>query len=876
MRRYIDERMSRQRVPMHEVTDREEGPLDIHELINKFFRRRKLFFYIAVPIFLVLVISQITKPYRPIYRATFDVGITREQPSETFFSGSRVGEMSTVQIGAVTQRVIASLLSVNLAEKVVEDLSLYAFVENANSDLRVEATIKNDFDQPYGPLRIKIINGSVIMVREGDKTVDSIFGQVVIFKNGAQIKEGILNEKIDFGFCDIKIVALSKNVLKKTYTLTIYPKGTLAFALRNSVSIRVLEADRIEQEFGSSGVPFSGEGASKQLVMARSIFPGMNLIGILRIDVHWGNPGDALKIADALSQQILVSDRSEKSQQFTQSKAFIDSQLVFYKGNLNKLEDEVRQFKESKNIADLRASTQALIAQVSELESIKNQLQIEQNVLGDLNAYLANPAAVGDTAPNYAVSLLSDAVLREFYSELLQAEANLRGRLREYSSSHPRVMEIRARLAGLKEQLKEEIGKRMSSIKTEIAGYNTQIRFLQSKLDNVPLDEVSLARLERDRETAEKLYTFFAEKLEETRVQEAAVTSDLKIVNPPLVSPSAVNSRGRLRGGIISIILAVMAGTFAVFVVEYLDNTIKEPEKVMKKVGVPLFESIPSIGNETDGAKQQSLLAKIGITDIIDFVARRIIRSKSEDSHEPVRLLNDDMNSPEFEAFRKLAVSLDFVHPYKKYRVLYVTSSGPEEGKTFITLNLGYVIGTMGKKVMLIDTDFRKKSGHLTEVTKLKKELGLFDILMGSVEPQDVMLHLNTASMSGKKNEGGKIDLLPLGKIPPNPFVFLESDRMKSLIADLKDTYEYLVIDGVPLLLFADAAYLANFADGVLLAARYGKTTTKELENSRDILLGAKSNIIGVVMNDVPKTRGSYYYHHYYKYYSKYYKSEKA
>jgi capsular exopolysaccharide synthesis family protein len=241
-----------------------------------------------------------------------------------------------------------------------------------------------------------------------------------------------------------------------------------------------------------------------------------------------------------------------------------------------------------------------------------------------------------------------------------------------------------------------------------------------------------------------------------------------------------------------------------------------------------------------------------------------------------VRLLNDDLNSPEFEAFRKLAVNLDFVHPYKKYRVLYVTSSGPEEGKTFIALNLGYVIGTMGKKVMLIDTDFRKKTGHLTEVTKLKRELGLFDILMGAVEPQDVTLHVNANPKGSKKENKNKIDLLPLGKIPPNPFVFLESDKMKSLIADLKNTYDYLIIDGVPLLLFADAAYLANFADGVLLAARYGKTTSKELETSRDILLGAKSNIIGVVMNDVPKTRGSYYYHHYYKYYSKYYKSEQA
>jgi capsular exopolysaccharide synthesis family protein len=865
--------MSRQQPTASERGDEGERPIDIHELINNFFRRKRLFLYVSIPLFLVLLIYQVAKPYSPVYRATFDVGITQERASETFFSGSRMNEMPTVQIGAVTQRVIASILSVNLAEKVVDDLSLYAFVENANYDLKVDAVVKRDFNQPFGPLKITIVNGSVSLVNDDDKTVDKFFGQVRIYKDGEHIKDGILNEKIDLDFCELTISALNKNALGKTYTLTIYPKSRLALALRNSLSINVLEADRIDQEFGSSGVPFSGEGASKQLVMAKSIFPGMNLIGILRIDVNWGNPEDALRIANALSKQILISDRVEKSQQFTQSKTFIDSQLIFYQGNLNKLEDDVRRFKESKNIADLRASTQALIAQVSELESKKNQLEIEQNVLGDLSAYLVSPATVGDTTPNYAVTMLSDAVLREFYTELLQAEAELRGRLKEYSSNHPKVMEIRARLGGLREQLKDEIGKRMSSVKTEIAGYNTQIRFLQGKLDNVPLDEVNLARLERDRETAEKLYTFFAEKLEETRVQEAAVTSDLKIINPPIVSPAAVNRRGRLRGGIVSLILALMAGGAAVVAVEYLDNTIRDPDKVMKKIGLSLFESIPAI---TDEVKKKSFFDRIGITDDFRFIMKYVRRRDSKGSQAEVRLLDTDMNSPEFEAFRKLAVNLDFVHPYKKYRVLYITSSGPEEGKTFLAFNLGYVIGSMGKKVMLIDTDFRKKSGHLTDVTKLKKELGLFDILMGAVEPQDVTLHVNSTPKAGKKQENHRIDLLPLGKIPPNPFVFLESDRMKSLIMEMKEIYDYLIIDGVPLLLFADAAYLANYADGVLLAARYGRTTTKELENSRDILVNAKSNIIGVVMNDVPKTRGSYYYQHYYKYYSKYYKSEKA
>jgi capsular exopolysaccharide synthesis family protein len=869
----VDERVSRQHASVPEHADIDENPLDIREIIDKFIRRKRLFFYVAIPLFVVIAVKQLTKPYSPIFRATFDVGIVQERASERFFSGPGISDVPTMQIGAVTQRAIASLLSTGIAERVVDDLSLYASVTNDVWNLDVEAVIKEDFHQPMGPFKVKIFNGSVSIFNDNGVEIDSIFGQISLFKDNKKIGDGLLNEYFDLGFCDLRVVALDKRVFDKTYDIMIYPKRQLALALRNSLSIRVLEADRIEQEFGSSGVPFSGEGVSKQLVVAPSIFPGMNLVGILRIDVHWGNPRDALRIANAFADQVLIADRAEKSQRFTQSRTFIDSQLAISQGNLNKLEDEVRRFKERKNITDLAASTQALITQVSDLESRKNELEIEQNVLGDLNAYLVAPAP-SDTAPNYAVSLLSDAVLRELYAELLQAEAELRGRLKEYSSNHPRVMEIRARLSGLKEQLKEEVGRRMSSIKTEIAGYNTQIRFLQGKLDNVPLDEVSLARLERDRETAENVYTYLAEKLEETRVQEAAVTSDLKIINTPLVSRTPANARGRLKGIVMALFLSLIAGAFAVIVVEYFDNTIKDPEKTMRKVGLPLFASIPSTGDEN--AKKKDILDKTGFRTDFDFISRHIFRRGTSNIQNKVQLINDDMNAPEFEAFRKLVVNLDFAHPYKKYRVLYVTSSGPEEGKTFLALNLGYVIGSMGKKVMLIDTDFRKKSGHLTEVTKLKRELGLFDILMGAVEPQDVTLHLPVMSKSAKKRDNHRIDLLPLGKIPPNPFVFLESDRMRDLIADLKKTYEYLVIDGVPLLLFADAAYLANNADGVLLAARYGKTTGKELENSRDILFSAKSNIVGVVMNDVPKTRGSYYYQHYYKYYSKYYKNEKG
>ena len=856
--------------------DADDRPIDIHDLWNKFYRRRRLFLYIAIPIFLGIIISQLTKPYTPIYRAAFDIGITQERSGGGFLAGYE-DIIPTTQMGTVTQRVISNLLSVGLAEKVVDSLGLYTHVKNGNPTvIKVEAKIKKDFEKPIGPLRLKIEDG-----------------RFEIFDDGRRIKQGRLNETADFEFFDLKIVPLTEITGRKIYELTIYPRNMMAIALRNSISTKVLEADKIDKEISSSDVPFSGEGASKKLVSANPRVYDTD-IGILRISVHWGNPDDALSIAQVLAFQMMEQDKKQKSLQFVQSQTFIDTQLTVYQEKLTTLEDEIRSFKERKKIVDLKASTHALITQISNLESQKSQKQIEQKILKDLVGYLAANHEEVDEMPNFASAMVSDPVLQNFYSQLLKVEAELKGRLKEYSSGHPKVLEIKAKLNGLKDQMEEEISKRIPTIKTEIRSIDNQISSLQQKLETVPDDEIQLARLERDKETAEKLYTFFAEKLEETRVQEAGVTSDLRIINPPLVSPKPVTSRGRLKAGFIALIISLLAGGFGVFIAEYLDNSVKDPDLVSEKIGLPIFASIPFVDERPSPssviASEARQSHKKGLSSLLSALPS-LISSTKVPSSDHTAVIDPQTFSAEFEAFRKLAVNLEFAHPEERYQVIYVTSTGPDEGKTFISLNLGLVLGTSNKKVIAIDTDFRKKRGRLTDIAKLKEKKGLFDILKGEVSLDEAIVSFIPPSESAEIrvnqiSKGNKdallatpysLHLLPVGAIPPNPFTFLDSVNMQELIKELKSEYDYILIDGVPLVLFADASYLANFADGVFLTARYGKTNFKELEYARDMLLTSKSNIIGIIMNGVPKTReGYYYYHHYYyhKYYPKYYRTK--
>ena len=863
----------------------DESSLSIRDLFHIFLRRRDLFLVIAIPVFLGILVYRLVKPYTPQYLSTFDVGVSNERPVEGFFSQSM--ETPSVQIGSVTQRVISNLLSVKIAQKVADSLALNVYVRNANSDLAVEARFKTDLDNAIGPYRLIFTNG----------------GYALFNKNGEKLAEAASGDFLDLTFMELKVTPRKPLPTGKAYLITIYPRANTALALRNSLSIKVLEADKIEKGIVNTSIPFSGEGSAKNLVSAKSIFPGMNLLGILRINVYWGNPENALAIARVLSDIIIKEDISEKSLQFIQSRNFIESQLTLYQEKLNDLENQIKSFKELKKIANLAASTQALITQISTIESHKSQIQIEETILKNLSDFLNQNKEGIDTTFNFAAALLSDQMLQNLYSQLLQSEADLKGKLKEYSTGHPKVMEIQARLSGLKEQMKDEVTKRLSTIKTELSSVDNQIQTLQMKLENVPEDEIQLARLERDRETAEKLYTFFAEKLEETRVQEAGVTSDLKLINPPLVSSKPVNSRGRLTSLILALVLALLTGGAATFVAEYFDNTVKDPDLIKTKIGLPIYASIPDF----NGTTKTSFMRKV-----IDTFNRPVPVQRH------LRTITEDISSAEFEAFRKLSINLEFAHPEKNYRAFYITSPGPEEGKTFIALNLGVVLGFTGKKAIVIDTDFRKKEGHLTDIIESKKETGIFDVLEGKAKIADTIIsvnlkdigknagesgsmgaeeknglgaeekrgkgekknHLNALNdnnpindKNGRYNPSQTLDLIPIGHVPPNPFIFLESQKMKAIIDELSKTYDYVVIDGLPILLFADATYLANYCDGVLIAARYGKTVFKELEDSLEILRSGKSDILGLVMNSVPHSRGSYYYH-YYKYYTKYYRKE--
>lgn len=803
----------------------EDSSFDLRRYISVFLHRWKLFLPVSAACFLALYFIYNQQVYSPKYKATFDLGIAKEQQVDGYLSQLQLQKTNSFPNSSSAQRVISNLLSVTIARKIVDTLSLFISDRAIFSDFQVATRIRQDFEAPIGPCLLRSGKiGYTVSNQTTGKTLTASFGDYV-----------------DLGPFDLKISPLSSPAVEKSFSVTFYSPERTAFALRNSLSLKILGADKIEKSVGTTGIPYSGESAVQNFINDKTMQSGLSSLGILRINVFWGNPGDALKIAQSLSDFIIRDDINEKSVQFVQSRGFIEKQLVLYKDKLTQLEDNTTHYKKLKKIVNLTASTQARIMQISTIESRISQLEIEETVLENLSKYLKNDSTAltqTDTSCHFAPTLIASPVFQGLYSELLRCDADLKSKLREYSPGHPKVLETKARLDGLQDQLMAEAAKRLITIKTEIGSVRSENRSLQEKLENVPADEIQLARLERDRKITEQLYTFFREKLEDIRVREAGVTTDLKILNPAIVSAGPVNPPKRLARFLMALCLALVLGFAVIFTMEYFDSSIRYLDPVKNRLRLPLFAAIPVFAGHE----------------------KRFPFLKNAPSVKQGLNPVTDIGSPEFEAFRKLAFNLEIALPSKKHRALLITSACPGDGKTFISLNLGSVLGRIGKKVLLIDTDFRKVNGSLSEITALNKNPGVFDCLDGKTRLQEAIF----------KVPDYQFDLMPIGTIPSNPFILLESERMKDFFTTLKTDYDFVLIDGLPVLLFADAPYLAISCDGVLINCRYGRTSYKEIEDAQAVLSVPNINLVGLVLNSVPLTQNSYYYHHYYKYYKNY------
>lgn len=213
--------------------------------------------------------------------------------------------------------------------------------------------------------------------------------------------------------------------------------------------------------------------------------------------------------------------------------------------------------------------------------------------------------------------------------------------------------------------------------------------------------------------------------------------------------------------------------------------------------------------------------------------------------------------SPSVEAYKLLRTNINFASADRPLQLIGVTSSGPGEGKSTVASNLAIAMAQSGQSVLLMDNDLRRSRVH--KVFRMhKRPTGVTEILTGTSDIADCL----------QKTDIENLTILTAGAIPPNPSELLGSKKMQQLVQNLKEQFDIVIADLPPVISVTDALVMSPLVDGFIFVISSGSTDKRAALSAKDLLLNAKANIIGAVLNraEPQKSYGSYYSHYYYYY----------
>lgn len=539
---------------------------------------------------------------------------------------------------------------------------------------------------------------------------------------------------------------------------------------------------------------------------------------ILTLEATSTLPRRGKQFLDTLSQVYIAYTREAKLVASNRTEEFIDLQLAELTAIMDSLEQQVDRFKEDKDVLDLSREQTEFFNSLVQLETQQRQLDLRLEAMRSLQKYLqAGVEEFGLPPTSYLFE--EDPLLIQQVNQLFELRTSRTSALLDVTEENYAIRRLDSAISNTRFSIARYIDDTKVALQDQRADLNSEIRTLERRLSGIPATQRDIMSMERKLQVNEELYVFLLQSKASTIIARAGITPEASLIEQAryggIIGPDKRRTILTYTAGGLLLALAIA------FIRMLFFERIETVNELKETTSIPVLGGIP----HDERAESKPLLVLEG------------------------------NRGQTIEAFRSLRTNLQYLLTQDGAKSLLISSLHPKEGKSFVSANTAAVIAKAGKKAVLLDFDMHKPRVHKNY--GLSNNIGMSTYLVGKCTIEEMLQAGPTENLS----------IITAGPVPPNASELVLSDRVPTLLEELRKSFDYIILDTPPILLLSDALVLMSHVDAGLLITNTDKSSKRGIRLLEEALEQNNLKHTSFVLNNIRMKRWQYYYSKYaYKY----------
>jgi capsular exopolysaccharide synthesis family protein len=558
----------------------------------------------------------------------------------------------------------------------------------------------------------------------------------------------------------------------------------------------------------------SDEGIASNYLNILSVGEIRKKASILRLEVEDKVPERGVDVLNAMLDVYIEDNVAKKSQLAFNALNFIENQISIISKELSVIEADIKSFKSNNNISNVSSESIYFLQQVGEMDGSISKIDVKLSIINYLNDYVREKNDLKNASPT---SLgIEDPLLSQLIVKLSDLSAERESMLRFTKKENPLISSIDTKIEETRASLVGNIESIRQGLLASKSEFESQLKKIEQKVSSLPKAEFELIGLQRQYSIKESLYLLLLEKKSENSIMLASTVSDNLIIDDARSAKEPISPKP-IMVYLVGLIMGLCIPSMYIIFLLMFDDRLKSIDDLRKSTTIPILGSIPH--NDT----------------------------------EEVFVLEGNSNTPIAESFRSVRTNLGFMLQSSQEKVQHglgkvvqLTSAIGSEGKSFSSINLGASFALGGLSTIVVGLDLRKPK--LAKFFEVSNAAGSSSVLAGIQSLDSTII----------KSEVKNLDILVGGPIPPNPSELLMSDKLKSLVEELRNRYHYVILDCPPIGLVTDGLIISEHADTVIYLTRQNVTEAKSLAYINDLYQSKKMRSVSVLFNDVKRSSVRY------------------